>query len=247
MPKKKASKERKPRPQPIMTLQQHLEKIGACREARNWAGERTAAQAWNQCPHHSWLWWWMQCAQICDPVKVAEIAIAACRMVLILYPLMKTKKRVSELLKWFEYALLYDLDVDDAGSLHGACVSTQDAIDAEESHTLGSRDCLEYLIRFIRELTCQAAYYPKRAYSFDRTLRKMAATPGGLWSVFQSLEQAGHDAYRHGDDNGDDKHKAHKRYTALVKRTYGPPWLEPGNRDKHYNTRMVRVRLKQEG
>jgi hypothetical protein len=41
-----------------MTVRQHLEELGACSEALTWLGERTAKQAWEECPKANWLMWW---------------------------------------------------------------------------------------------------------------------------------------------------------------------------------------------
>jgi len=43
-----------------MTFQQYLNnKIYACRQAREWATDKTAAQAWNECERADWLMWWV--------------------------------------------------------------------------------------------------------------------------------------------------------------------------------------------
>lgn len=42
-----------------MTLQEHLREIGACDDARAWAGELTAKEAWEQCTRPDWMLWWM--------------------------------------------------------------------------------------------------------------------------------------------------------------------------------------------
>lgn len=43
-----------------MTFQQYLNnKIYACGEAREWAADKTAAQAWNECERADWLMWWV--------------------------------------------------------------------------------------------------------------------------------------------------------------------------------------------
>ena len=41
-----------------MTLQEHLRSLGACHSARNWAGERTATEAWAEATRPDWLIWW---------------------------------------------------------------------------------------------------------------------------------------------------------------------------------------------
>jgi hypothetical protein len=52
---------RKPAPPPLPNtpLQRHLRRIGACLPARQWAGARTAREAWTQCCVPWWLTWWV--------------------------------------------------------------------------------------------------------------------------------------------------------------------------------------------
>jgi hypothetical protein len=42
----------------LTLLQEHLGSIDACWEAREWAGTRTAQQAWDECERADWLLWW---------------------------------------------------------------------------------------------------------------------------------------------------------------------------------------------
>ena len=62
----------------LTILQEHLGSIDACREAREWAGTRTAQQAWDECERADWLLWWawmvgrdnraaLICATCCGP------------------------------------------------------------------------------------------------------------------------------------------------------------------------------------
>lgn len=41
------------------TLQSYLRSIGACRDAREWVGDRDLVQAWAECPRGDWLLWWL--------------------------------------------------------------------------------------------------------------------------------------------------------------------------------------------
>ena len=42
-----------------MTVHEHLKRIGACAEARDWAAQyQTAQQVWDACEHVAWLAWW---------------------------------------------------------------------------------------------------------------------------------------------------------------------------------------------
>jgi hypothetical protein len=40
-------------------FKQHLQAIGACADAREWVGDRTAKQAWDECLRADWLLWWV--------------------------------------------------------------------------------------------------------------------------------------------------------------------------------------------
>ena len=57
-------------------LQAHLESIGACPPAREWAANRTPLQAWNQSPRADWLLWW---AAKTDVNSHQDIVRAACQ------------------------------------------------------------------------------------------------------------------------------------------------------------------------
>ena len=42
-----------------MTVHEHLKRIGACAEARDWAAQyQTAQQAWDECERVDWFAWW---------------------------------------------------------------------------------------------------------------------------------------------------------------------------------------------
>jgi hypothetical protein len=44
----------------VTKFQSYLRKnIGACHEARQWADERTAREAWDECERADWLLWWV--------------------------------------------------------------------------------------------------------------------------------------------------------------------------------------------
>jgi len=58
----------------MMTFKQHLKAIGACQEARVWAGDRTAKEAWEQCERADWLLWWAAK----DGASKQEIVLVAC-------------------------------------------------------------------------------------------------------------------------------------------------------------------------
>jgi hypothetical protein len=59
-----------------MTVRQHLEDLGSCSEALAWLGERTAKQAWEECPRADWLMWWAARTPI-NPHT--QIVLAACQ------------------------------------------------------------------------------------------------------------------------------------------------------------------------
>ena len=39
-------------------FESYLRRIGACKEAREWAAGKTATKAWAECPRADWLLWW---------------------------------------------------------------------------------------------------------------------------------------------------------------------------------------------
>jgi len=42
---------------PRLTFKQRLQSIGACQGALDWVGDRTAKQAWKECPSLLWKEW----------------------------------------------------------------------------------------------------------------------------------------------------------------------------------------------
>lgn len=55
-----------------MTLAEHLIDIGACDEAQEWVGTRTAAEAWRDCDEPLWLIWWLLNAR---PETLPEVVV----------------------------------------------------------------------------------------------------------------------------------------------------------------------------
>ncbi len=52
-----------------MTFKEKLIKIYACEEARNWVGDKTQSEAWEQCERGDWLLWWFRRADNFDKRK----------------------------------------------------------------------------------------------------------------------------------------------------------------------------------
>jgi hypothetical protein len=42
------------------TLKEKLSSLGACQEALDWVGDRSAARAWRECPNGQWMMWLIQ-------------------------------------------------------------------------------------------------------------------------------------------------------------------------------------------
>ncbi len=47
-----------PKEADFSSFREYLVQIGACQDAREWAGDRTAEQAWAECDRADWLLWW---------------------------------------------------------------------------------------------------------------------------------------------------------------------------------------------
>ena len=65
-----------------MTLQEHLETIGACAPAREWAGTHTAKEAWEQAERADWLLWWAARTPANTQADIVKAACACARTVL---------------------------------------------------------------------------------------------------------------------------------------------------------------------
>jgi hypothetical protein len=62
-----------------MNLQDHLLEIGACHSACDWAGERTASEAWRETTRPDWLLWWRLKAHPEDRYKAIKLIVPLLR------------------------------------------------------------------------------------------------------------------------------------------------------------------------
>src|ERR1700679_1141953 len=75
-------------PTPLTPFQLHLKSISACPDARQWAGSRTAKQAWDECERADWLLWWAAR----DGASKQQIVAVACEIARTVLHLSKTPK-----------------------------------------------------------------------------------------------------------------------------------------------------------
>lgn len=78
-----------------MTLQDHLKNIGACEEARQWAGTRSALEAWEQCERADWLLWWAAKTPANDHQGIVRAACACARRALVYTPSGEERPRLA--------------------------------------------------------------------------------------------------------------------------------------------------------
>lgn len=57
-----------------MTFQEYLSNLDACSEAREWVGDRTFSQAWNECERADWMCWIIQYSGQFDRKTVVLLA-----------------------------------------------------------------------------------------------------------------------------------------------------------------------------
>jgi hypothetical protein len=60
------------------TFAQLLMRLGACREAREWCGDRTAEQAWADAPRADWMIWLLRALGVADRWVSADLARLFC-------------------------------------------------------------------------------------------------------------------------------------------------------------------------
>ena len=75
-------------------LQEHLNDIGACPTARDWAGDRTPRQAWDEATRADWLLWWARKLGV-EQVTLARAACQIARTVLHLVPSGEERPRLA--------------------------------------------------------------------------------------------------------------------------------------------------------
>ncbi len=83
-----------------MNLQEHLESLGACKEAREWAGDKSATEVWQTCTRPDWmLWWAMRTAQN-NKTAFVLLAILIADSVADLCNIPEAKKAVDAARSW---------------------------------------------------------------------------------------------------------------------------------------------------
>lgn len=60
----------------IKQFQDWLDRNDACEAARDWIGNRTAQQTWDECPRGDWLLWWCQRQKV--TVRLLTLAKGKC-------------------------------------------------------------------------------------------------------------------------------------------------------------------------
>ena len=80
---------------PATALQEHLESLGACPEAREWAGARTATETWEQCERADWLLWWAAKTEANTHQQVVLAACACARRALRFVPEGEDRPRLA--------------------------------------------------------------------------------------------------------------------------------------------------------
>jgi hypothetical protein len=76
-------------------LQQHLDSLSACAEARQWAGSRTAREAWDQCERADWLLWWAARTPANNQQAIVRAACACARTALQYVPASEDRPRLA--------------------------------------------------------------------------------------------------------------------------------------------------------
>jgi hypothetical protein len=72
---------------PTQTMQRLIE-LGACKEAREWAKDKTAQECWEQCHRGDWLLWWAKK----EGVGLRELTLAKGRCAETVIHLMKDQR-----------------------------------------------------------------------------------------------------------------------------------------------------------
>lgn len=76
-----------------MTFKQQLKKLAACNDAIEWAGDRDARAAWNECERADWMLWLAQ--RVLDLKLVMRAACACARTALQFVPAGEDRPRVA--------------------------------------------------------------------------------------------------------------------------------------------------------
>ena len=107
----------------MSTMKQRLISLGACREAIDWIGDRTLAQAWAECERGDWLLWYAAQSGV-DILQVVRAACECARPALVHVPAGEDRPllAIETALRWCDGQAAAD-ECDAAGSAARAASS----------------------------------------------------------------------------------------------------------------------------
>jgi hypothetical protein len=120
---------------PTQTMQRLIE-LGACKEAREWAKDKTAQECWEQCHRGDWLLWWAKK----EGVGLRELTLAKGRCAETVIHLMKDQRSKKAVQAAIDYGngLITDDQLRtayaDAAAAYAAAAYAADAADAAAAY-----------------------------------------------------------------------------------------------------------------
>jgi len=84
-----------------MTVQENLKLLGACCEAREWAGDKSLSEIWATCERGDWMMWWAKMADMCD---LRTLTLIKARQAELAKPWMKDPLSLAALQAAFDFA-----------------------------------------------------------------------------------------------------------------------------------------------
>ena len=84
-----------------MKFQDYLKEIRACKDARDWNGDRDLKTCWQDCERGDWMLWLMKKANMCD-LRTLTLAKAKCAE--LAKPYMKDERSLAALQAAFDFA-----------------------------------------------------------------------------------------------------------------------------------------------
>ncbi len=108
------------------SIQPLLERLDACSEAREWAGQRTLAEVWTECARGDWLLWLAQRLRI-DRSVIVRAAVECVRPALVYLPAREWPARALEvMLAWCEGKATIE-EVRQAGTVAARAATESDS------------------------------------------------------------------------------------------------------------------------
>jgi len=200
---------------PTQTMQRLIE-LGACKEAREWAKDKTAQECWGQCHRGDWLLWWAKK----EGVGLRELTLAKGRCAETVIHLMKDQRSKKAVQAAIDYGngLITD---DQLRTAYAAAAYATTAADAAAYAAAAADAYAAYAAAAADAAAAYAAAYA--AAAADAYAADAAAYAAAAADAYAAYAAAAADAYA--DARMKAREENQKKTADIVRATINPTWI----------------------